>query len=101
MKNLSRCMRNPMNLSYLFSILFFYVLIKFQKTETGNKQPQPAKRNSLLGDLSDPFSSFPRVTPHACVNITQTFLKEAWTVVCVNDPQVTEDLMLVLSSASA
>ena len=31
-------MRNPMNLSYLFSILFFYVLIKFQKTETGNKQ---------------------------------------------------------------
>ena len=42
---------------------------------------------SLIQDLSDPFQAFPRVSPHACVNMSQTFLTDVWTVVCVNDPQ--------------
>ena len=40
-----------------------------------------------MQDLSDPFHKFPRVAPHGCVNMSQSFVKEAWTIVCVNDPQ--------------
>ena len=39
-----------------------------------------------MQDLSDPFRQFPRVVPHACVNNSQSFLKDVWTVICLNDP---------------
>ena len=45
-----------------------------------------AKTLSHLQDLSDPFRQFPRVVPHACVNNSQSFLKDVWTVICLNDP---------------
>ena len=59
-----------------------------QLSESHFYQVNPEKKTSLLGDLSDPFHNFPRVVPHACVNMSQTFLKDLWTIVCVNDPQV-------------
>ena len=29
---------------------------------------------------------FPRVTPHGCVNNSQSFLPDVWTIICVNNP---------------
>ena len=31
-------------------------------------------------------SAFPRVTPHGCVNTSQSFLPDVWTIICVNNP---------------
>ena len=30
--------------------------------------------------------NFPRVTPHGCVNNSQSFLPDVWTMICVNNP---------------
>jgi len=103
MKNTLRFLKNPTNLTYVSFLLFLFLLLKIQnlersspevskienKQEKKNKQVQDSlkKRASLLQDLSDPFHTFPRVVPHTCVNVTQSHLASAWTMVCVNDPK--------------
>merc|ERR1719232_1952812 len=51
-----------------------------------NSPEHPLPQRSYLQDLSDPFKKFPKVVPHACVNISQSYLQDVWSVMCVNNP---------------
>jgi len=98
MKNTIRFLKNPTNLSCVSLLLFLFLLFKIKSLETPgaaeetqdkNREKKDAaeKEKSLLQDMSDPFHAFPRVIPHSCVNVTQSSVASAWTMVCVNDPQ--------------
>ena len=41
---------------------------------------------SGLFNMYSTFRDFPRVTPHGCVNNSQSFLPDVWTIICVNNP---------------
>ena len=78
--------KNPNNLSYVTVFLFLFILFKIQNlekltpaevTNDNSKLAKGTLQSSMLQDMSDPFQTFPRVVPHACVNVTQR-----WKFVC-------------------
>ena len=69
----------------LFSRVVF-IITRYSHFDQIRAVDSGAKTLSHLQDLSDPFRQFPRVVPHACVNNSQSFLKDVWTVICLNDP---------------
>jgi len=100
MKNLKRFIKSPVNAYFLVTTILIFYLIRRdqyrsddpeQSKKQGSKQQMnsaehPLPQKSYLQDLSDPFKKFPKVVPHACVNISQSYLQDVWSVMCVNNP---------------
>ena len=80
---------------------------KMRKGKGEEEVKRIERPTSLIQDMSDPFEDFPHTQPFDCVNITQRFFNlfskhvriqsffilsstshpEAWTFVCVNNPE--------------
>jgi len=61
---------------------------KLRKGKGEEEVKRIERPTSLIQDMSDPFEDFPHTQPFDCINITQsTSHPEAWTFVCVNNPE--------------